>query len=89
MRNIVYLLIFSCLIVFNINDLNSQSKRRRKSTKLKKDRYIDLEGLDIQGIIDRPGTLYILKKSKVEFSEKLKKYDYLKEIVNSTYNEPF
>lgn len=80
------LIIFLILFSFSISAQEKTTGKNKKSTAR---RYIDLEGLDIQGIIDRPGTLYILKKSKVEFEDTIKKYDYVKEIVNSTYKDPF
>jgi len=51
--------------------------------------YIDLEGLDIQGLIDRPQTLYILKRSKVSFYDSIEEVDYVKIIKETTYKEPF
>lgn len=82
------LLIFIFLFIFSVS-AQEKNTAANKSKKSSGKRYIDLEGLDIQGIIDRPGTLYILKKSKVEFEDTMKKYDYVKEIVNSTYKDPF
>ena len=81
------LLVFLSLFIFSISAQEKESGTKSKKSTGK--RYIDLEGLDIQGIIDRPGTLYILKKSKVEFEDTIKNYDYVKEIVNSTYKDPF
>lgn len=80
---LVFLFLFNFLIY--AQEKGSATKSKKNTGK----RYIDLEGLDVQGTIDRPGTLYILKKSKVEFEDTLKKYDYVKEIVNSTYKDPF
>ena len=57
--------------------------------KQKKSRVIDLEALDIQGLIDRPQTLYILKKSKINFYDTVEETDYVKTIVESTYKAPF
>lgn len=87
----IKLKLFITLVLFFliINIEAKENKNNSSKSKVSKNRYIDLEGLDVQGIIDRPGTLYILKKSKVEFQDTLKKYDYLKEIINSTYKEPF
>ncbi|MEI6079691.1 MAG: hypothetical protein WCQ53_03525 [bacterium] len=55
----------------------------------KKQQFIDLEGLDIQGMIDRPQTLYILKKSELNFNENYDEYDYMGAIIDATYKEPF
>jgi len=78
-----------CLAILSPLFLYSQAKNTSRQATNKKDRFIDLEGLDVQGIIDRPGTLYILRMSKIEFEETIKKYDYLKEIIDATYKEPF
>jgi len=85
MIRVILLLFF----IFSSLSLFSQARNTTRQTPKKQDRYIDLEGLDVQGIIDRPGTLYILKMSKIEFEETIKKYDYLKEIIDATYKEPF
>ncbi len=62
---------------------------KKTSVKVKKKQFVDLEGLEVQGLIDRPQTLYILKKSDTAFKDNIDEYDYLKAIVDSTYNEPF
>ena len=64
---------------------SSSSKRKGKRAR----QFIDLEGLDIQGMIDRPQTLYILKKSDLNFNENYDEYDYMGAIINTTYQEPF
>ena len=62
---------------------------KRSSSKAKKKQFINLEGLEVQGLIDRPQTLYILKKSDTAFKDNIDEYDYMKAIVDSTYKEPF
>jgi hypothetical protein len=66
-----------------------RTRSKRAKSKEKKKQYIDLEGLDIQGLIDRPQTLYILKRSKIDFYDSIENYDYMKEIIDITYKEPF
>lgn len=82
-------IILAFLFITYSFSLFSQARNTGKQASKKQDRFIDLEGLDVQGIIDRPGTLYILKMSKIDFEETIKKYDYLKEIIDATYQEPF
>ena len=78
----LFLLLFACAMIFESNALSkAKSKKSRQ--------FIDLEGLDIQGMIDRPQTLYILKKSDLNFSENYDEYDYMGVIINTTYKEPF
>lgn len=62
---------------------------KRKSKKAPKKQFVNLEGLEVQGLIDRPQTLYILKKSDTAFKDNIAEYDYMKAIVDSTYKEPF
>lgn len=57
--------------------------------KVPKRQFIDLEGLDIQGMIERPQTLYILKRSDLTFDENYDEYDYMGVIIDTTYKEPF
>jgi len=65
------------------------SRKKQPGPKAKKKQYIDLEGLEVQGLIDRPQTLYILKKSDTAFKDNIDEYDYMNAIVDSTYKEPF
>ena len=51
--------------------------------------YVDLESLDIIGLIDRPKTMYIIKKSDTEFKDNFADYDYVNAIIEPTYSEPF
>ena len=60
-----------------------------KKTNSKKRQYVDLEGLDIMGLIDRPRTLYIIKKSEIGFRDNFADYDYVDAIIEPTYGEPF
>jgi hypothetical protein len=71
--------------------LKRKASKSSKGTKAgkKKSTEIDLEALDIQGLIDRPQTLYILKKSKIDFYDTIDENDYVKSIVESTYKAPF
>ena len=62
---------------------------KKVGQKAKKKQFVDLEGLEVQGLIDRPQTLYILKKSDTTFKDNIDEYDYMKAIVDSTYKEPF
>ena len=78
----IFLVLFACTMVF---ESNAVCKPKAKKSR----QFIDLEGLDIQGIIDRPQTLYILKKSDLNFSENYDEYDYMGVIINTTYKEPF
>jgi len=71
------------------DDACSAKKKVIKKTTTKKRQYVDLEGLDITGLIDRPRTLYIIKKSDIDFRDNFADYDYTKAIVEVTYNEPF
>ena len=64
-------------------------KQGKQGKKGKKTQFIDLEGLEVQGLIDRPQTLYILKKSDTLFKDNIDEYDYMKAIIDSTYKEPF
>ncbi|MBN1115239.1 MAG: hypothetical protein JXA66_07855 [Oligoflexia bacterium] len=93
-----YLMVFFISLCLGAGTLDAQQKRtvRKKSSsktvmekKASKKQFIDLEGLDIQGLIDRPQTLYILKKSKVDFYDVIDDYDYVKAIMDTTYNAPF
>lgn len=85
----------SCLIAQESDDSEigvlkkKSSKKGIKQDKKKKSTEIDLEALDIQGLIDRPQTLYILKKSKIDFYDTIDENDYVKSIVESTYKPPF
>lgn len=86
------LLIF--ISIFLSGSLCSAPKPKKKTTKtskqsLKRKQYVDLEGLDITGLIDRPRTLYIIKKSDVEFKDNFADYDYVDAIIEPTYTEPF
>jgi hypothetical protein len=69
----------------------SKGKRsgKKHGSKVKKKQFVNLEGLEVQGLIDRPQTLYILKKSDTAFKDNIDDYDYMKAIVDSTYKEPF
>jgi hypothetical protein len=62
---------------------------KKKSKKTPKKQFVNLEGLEVQGLIDRPQTLYILKKSDTAFKDNIAEYDYMKAIVDSTYKKPF
>lgn len=62
---------------------------QKTNTKAKKKQFIDLEALEVQGLIDRPQTLYILKKSETTFKDNIDEYDYMKAIIDPTYKEPF
>jgi len=62
---------------------------QKTSSKAKKKQFIDLEALEVQGLIDRPQTLYILKKSETTFKDNIDEYDYMKAIIDPTYKEPF
>jgi hypothetical protein len=91
-----YLICFLVLFLGLQPGLFSQTKTGTKKIKKtvrkgKKDKktFIDLEGLDIQGLIDRPQTLYILKRSKVDFYDSIETYDYIEAIVAPTHKEPF
>ena len=66
-------------------DQNGQEKEKKAPKK----QFVNLEGLEVQGLIDRPQTLYILKKSDTAFKDNIAEYDYMKAIVDSTYKEPF
>ncbi len=57
--------------------------------KSKKRQYVDLESIDILGLIDRPRTLYIIKKSDTEFKDNFADYGYINAIIEPTYSEPF
>ena len=82
-----FLLHLPCLEAAPKNALVKSGKK--SGAKVKKKQYIDLEGLQVQGLIDRPQTLYILKKSETAFKENFDEYDYMKAIVDSIYKEPF
>ena len=70
--------------------LKGTKKATQKSgNKAKKTQFIDLEALEVQGLIDRPQTLYILKKSETTFKDNIDEYDYMKAIIDPTYKEPF
>ena len=62
---------------------------QKTGSKAKKKQFIDLEALEVQGLIDRPQTLYILKKSETAFKDNIDEYDYMKAIIDPTYKEPF
>ena len=62
---------------------------QKTKSKGKKKQFIDLEALEVQGLIDRPQTLYILKKSETTFKDNIDEYDYMKAIIDPTYKEPF
>ena len=88
----ILLLIFTSM--FLAGSLYSAPKMKKKNIKTskqkpKKKQYVDLEGLDIMGLIDRPRTLYIIKKSDVEFKDNFADYDYVNAIIEPTYTEPF
>lgn len=70
---------------------NKKTSRTAKASKSKskKRQYVDLEGLDIMGLIDRPRTLYIIKKSEIDFRDNFADYDYVDAIIEPTYSEPF
>jgi len=79
-------IIFIVFFAFNmVLETIAECKPKQKKAR----QFIDLEGLDIQGMIDRPQTLYILKKSDLNFSENYDEYDYMGAIINTTYKEPF
>ncbi|MFH1222854.1 MAG: hypothetical protein V1647_00750 [Pseudomonadota bacterium] len=61
----------------------------KKSKPVKRRQIVDLEGIDVQGLIDRPQTLYILKKSEISFKDNIDEFDYINAIIDSTYKEPF
>lgn len=62
---------------------------QKSGSKAKKTQFVDLEALEVQGLIDRPQTLYILKKSETTFKDNIDEYDYMKAIIDPTYKEPF
>jgi len=62
---------------------------KKTGKKGKKKQYVNLEGLEVEGLLDRPQTLYILKKSETAFKDNFDEYDYMKAIVDPTYKEPF
>ena len=68
---------------------NKKAVSKKTTPKVKKKQFVDLEGLEVQGLIDRPQTLYILKKSDTAFKDNIDEYDYMRAIVDSTYKEPF
>jgi len=71
-------------------NLKGSKKTAQKSgSKGKQKQFIDLEALEVQGLIDRPQTLYILKKSETAFKDNIDEYDYMKAIIDPTYKEPF
>lgn len=78
------LLILIALCVVSLAEAKPSAKK-----KTPKRQFIDLEGLDIQGMIDRPQTLYILKRSDLTFDENYDEYDYMGVIIDTTYKEPF
>jgi len=85
---IILLLLFAYDITVECSAVGKpavSSKRKNRKSR----QFIDLEGLDIQGMIDRPQTLYILKKSDLNFDENYDEYDYMGAIINTTYQEPF
>ncbi len=70
--------------------IKGTKKTTQKSrSKAKKTQFVDLEALEVQGLIDRPQTLYILKKSETTFKDNIDEYDYMKAIIDPTYKEPF
>lgn len=72
------LLIFLFIITSSV--LNAQTKKRQ---------IIDMESTDIQGLVDRPQTLYIIKKTETAYNYDFNKYDYVKAILEPIYKEPF
>jgi hypothetical protein len=40
-------------------------------------------------MISRPQTLYILKRSDLDFTENYDEYDYSNAIIETTYQDPF
>jgi len=84
-----YILIIVALIFGVQFDLPSKPVRGKVKKGAIKRQFIDLEGIDVQGLIDRPQTLYILKKSEINFRDNIDEYDYMSAIVDSTYKEPF
>ena len=83
MRKLILLILLSLAITSP--DAVSGVKKKNK----KKQRFIELQGLDIQGLIDRPQTLYILKRSELNFNENYDEYDYMGAIIDVTYKNPF
>ena len=67
----------------------SKKSAQKLRSQVKKKQFVDLEALDVQGLIDRPQTLYILKKSETTFKDNVDEYDYMKAIIDPTYKEPF
>jgi len=64
-------------------------KTGKKGKKGRKRQHVNLEGLEVEGLLDRPQTLYILKKSDTAFKDNFDEYDYMKAIIDPTYKEPF
>lgn len=96
MRKII-LIICAFAFVFisiSIDAVPQKNIRKSKATKAaknksKKRQYVNLEGFDVLGLIDRPRTLYIIKKSEIEFKDNFADYDYINAIIEPTYGEPF
>ncbi len=95
MKKYLLLIFISVFLSSNIVAAPKKGKTKTKTSastkanKNKKRQYVDLEGLDIMGLIDRPRTLYIIKKSEISFRDNFADYDYVDAIIEPTYGEPF
>jgi hypothetical protein len=92
MRKLVSLMIVLFAITFVVESKTMSKPKvvsNMKNKNKKRQRFIDLQGLDIQGMISRPQTLYILKRSDLDFTENYDEYDYSNAIIETTYQDPF
>jgi hypothetical protein len=88
---ILLMLVFMAVPLMLENDAASKTKAATgaKNKGRTKQKFIDLQGLDIQGMIERPQTLYILKRADLNFDENYDEYDYTGAIIDTTYKDPF
>ena len=92
MRKLILLILISFAVASMIEPEAVSKPKAGSGVKNKnrtKQRFIDLQGLDIQGMIDRPQTLYILKRSDLNFNENYDDYDYAGAVIDTTYKDPF
>lgn len=77
------------VIIFGLQSAVLPRALTKAKREAKRRQFIDLAGIDVQGLVDRPQTLYILKKSEIDFKNNIAEYDYMSAIIDPTYKEPF